>query len=94
MSDNYEELKNLVENGKLNLVVVLAPPRTNSTMIEHSLGMSPSIDGEIHEPFISARERAYDANAVYGLILKYIDEFRHEKEKENLNITINPRVAK
>lgn len=73
MSDTYfKKLKNLADSGRLSIQLVVAPPRTNSSMLEHSLGNSPDIEHECHEPFLGARKPDFDPDNGYKLIYEAI----------------------
>lgn len=54
---NYQEkVLKLVDQQRLIIKLIIAPPRTGSTLLESSLLSSPDIDFAIHEPFISANQ--------------------------------------
>lgn len=50
MPTYYDELKNLVESGRLEITWILSPPRSFSTAFECALGQSESIHGQVDEP--------------------------------------------
>lgn len=64
----FERLKQLKECKRLKIYLVIAPPRANSTVIEHALGNSPDIEHECHEPFLGARHDGFDFEHGYKQI--------------------------
>jgi hypothetical protein len=73
MSDlYYQKLKNLVDNARLQTYIIIAPPRSNSSLVEHSLGNSPDIEHECHEPFLNARHENFDPDHGYKQIYESI----------------------
>ena len=49
----FENVSGLVQEDKLRLIVIIAPPRTGSTMLETMLSKSHDIDLEVNEPFVN-----------------------------------------
>lgn len=89
MSDiYYQKLKSLVQNGRLQTCIIIAPPRTNSSVVEHSLGNSSDIDHECHEPFLNARHDNFDPDHGYRQIYESIggEEFEHSSESTTVVI--------
>lgn len=44
MSDvYYKKLKGLVDGGRLQTYIIIAPPRTNSSVVEHALENTPDV---------------------------------------------------
>jgi hypothetical protein len=83
----YNELKDLIKNNKIDLRVIMAPPRTGSTVLENVLSLSQTIDEKVHEPFIDygyrngneelGYQQILNAGALYGknLLLKEMTHF-------------------
>lgn len=51
MQQKIEEVKQLLEESNVEIRVIIAPPRTGSTMVEASLTMSEDVTGNSNEPF-------------------------------------------
>lgn len=84
----YQKLKNLVEAGRLRAHVIIAPPRTNSSVVEHALGNSPDIHHECHEPFLNARLDNFDPDHGYRQIYESIGGERFEKSDEKTSVVV------
>lgn len=68
---NYlERLEILVQQKRLTLLLIIAPPRTGSSLLELILSKSPSIDIACHEPFLSARLNTFNPDDCYREIYK------------------------
>lgn len=81
MSSYFQKLKALTDSGRLKTYVIIAPPRTNSSLVEHAFGNSPDIEHECHEPFLNARHSDFDPDHGYQQIYKAIggQEFEHSE---------------
>ncbi len=67
MGAYYQKLRGLVESGRLSVYVVIAPPRSNSTVMEHILSISPDIGHACHEPF-AAHKKGFEVEDGYRRI--------------------------
>jgi hypothetical protein len=56
------KLRTLVQQKKLRLITLIAPPQSGSTIFERALTQSPDIDGQIHEPDIPLEASAEKAS--------------------------------
>lgn len=54
------------------MILIIAPPRTNSSLVEHVLGNSPSLRHECHEPFFGAGRVDFDVDHAYKNIYESI----------------------
>jgi len=89
MTDVYfQKLKNLTENGRLKTHIIIAPPRTNSSAVEHALGNSPDIDHECHEPFLNARHSDFDSDHGYQQIYNSIGGEEFEKSGQATSVVV------
>jgi hypothetical protein len=89
MSDTYyNKLKELVESGRLSIHFIVAPPRTNSSLIEHALGNSPDIHHECHEPFLGARKEDFDPDHGYKQIFDSINGEEFEKGEGKTSVVV------
>ncbi len=89
MSTTYfQRLKELVESGRLRTYIIIAPPRTNSSVVEHALGNSLDLEHEIHEPFLKARHDNFDPEHGYRQIYEAIggEKFEHSEDKTSIVI--------
>ncbi len=87
MSESYyQKLKNLVGDGRLRIYIIIAPPRTNSSLVEHSLGNSPDIEHECHEPFLNARYGNFNPDCGYKQIYESIggEQFIQSEKKTSV----------
>lgn len=84
----FEKLKALVDNGRLKTYIIIAPPRTNSSVVEHVLGNSLDIEHESHEPFLKARHDNFDPDHGYRQIYEAIggEKFEHSEDKTSIVI--------
>lgn len=89
MSDTYyQKLKGLMDGGRLQTYIIIAPPRTNSSVVEHALGNSPDIDHECHEPFLNARHENFDPDHGYRQIYESIGGEQFEQSGENTSVVV------
>lgn len=82
----YNKLKNLVDSGRLSMVLVISPPRSNSSVVEHVLSLSPDILNACHEPFIGARKEDFESDTGYKNIYDSIggEEFENSGNKTSV----------
>jgi hypothetical protein len=89
MKDVYfQKLKNLTKSGLLKTHIIIAPPRTNSSVVEHALGNSPDVDHECHEPFLNARHSDFDPDHGYQQIYNAIGGEEFEKSGQTTSVVI------
>lgn len=84
----YQKLKNLVGSGRLSMRIIIAPPRTNSSLLEHSLGNSPDIHHECHEPFLQARHENFDPDHGYQQIYESIGGEQFERSGDKTSVVV------
>ena len=84
----FNLLKKLLTENRLNILFVIAPPRSNSTVVEYVLSLSGSIDIVCHEPFIGAHKIDFDPEAGYKIIYEKIggDDFLNSNTTKTLLI--------
>lgn len=68
----YKKVKMLVEDGRLSVQLLISPPRTCSSMLEHMIGKAPEINAECHEPFIQVGCNKLDSDDGYKNIYEAI----------------------
>ncbi len=85
---HFQKLKKLVGNGRLKTYIIIAPPRTNSSLVEHSLGNSPDIEHECHEPFLNARHDNFDPDHGHRQIYESIGGEQFEQSGERTVVII------
>lgn len=89
MSDTYyQKLKGLMDGGRLQTYIIIAPPRTNSSVVEHALGNSPDIGHECHEPFLNARHDNFDPDHGYRQIYESIGGEQFEQSGESTSVVV------
>lgn len=90
MSDTtyYEKLKNLTDSGRLSIRLIIAPPRANSTLVEHVVGNSKDINSECHEPFLKARYGDVDPDHGYKQIYESIGGIEFEESTGHTALVI------
>jgi hypothetical protein len=75
---HYSKLKSLINEGKLKLIVLICPPRSGSTLLEHMIGNSDHVDAECHEPFFQVMRHNLDPDEgykqIYDTAIKIIQE--------------------
>lgn len=85
---HFEKLKKLVEAERLEIYIIIAPPRANSSVIEHALGNSPDVEHECHEPFLMARHKGFDPDHGYKQIYECIGGQNFEDSEERTSIIV------
>lgn len=89
MNNNYyDKLKALVDTGRLSVFLVIAPPRSNSSVVEHVLSLSPDIQNACHEPFLDARKKDYKADIGYQQIYESIGGKSFENSDDKTSIIV------
>ena len=84
----YHKIKSLCLSGRLSMVLVIAPPRTNSTLVEHVIGNSPDVDRECHEPFFGAGRPGFVADHGYRRIFESVAHHVSEESRRPVRIAI------
>ena len=69
----YEKLRNLVKSGNLRILLVIAPPRSSSTLMEKTLSFSPSVNLVSHEPFMCVGYSELDPDLGYKSIIDSVN---------------------
>ncbi|MEX0917432.1 MAG: hypothetical protein WDZ90_02840 [Candidatus Paceibacterota bacterium] len=81
-------LKDLVESGRLKTYIIIAPPRTSSSLVEHALGNSPDIKYECHEPFLNARHKDFIPDHGYQQIYETIGGEKFDRSTDMASVVI------
>jgi len=84
----YQKLKKLSQIGRLSIYLIIAPPRTNSSMVEHALGNSPDVQHECHEPFLKARHDDFDPDHGYSQIYESIGGEQFESSDTKTSVVV------
>ncbi len=84
----YNKLKTLVDNGRLSMVIVISPPRSNSSVVEHILSLSPDILNACHEPFLGARKEGFESDTGYKNIYDSIGGEEFEKSENKTSVVV------
>jgi hypothetical protein len=84
----FEKLRNLCDSGRVSLYLVVAPPRTNSTLVEHILGNSPDIGKECHEPFFGAGRPSFDQDQGYKQIYDSLGGAEFEESGKSIKVAV------
>ncbi|MBI3337631.1 MAG: hypothetical protein HY005_03390 [Candidatus Staskawiczbacteria bacterium] len=84
----YEKLKSLIDSKRLSLILMVAPPRTNSSLVEHAMGNSPDIKHECHEPFLGDRKEGFNSDQGYKQIYDSIGGDLFEQSKESTTVAV------
>ena len=86
-------LKKKVTEGELNIFLIIAPPRSNSTLIEYILSLSADIDVVCHEPFVGARKVDFDPEVGYKNIYDQLggDHFLNSTSRKTILIKEMPQ---
>lgn len=87
MGTYYNKLKALVESGRLSVFVIIAPPRSNSTVMEHILSISPDIQQACHEPF-AAHKKGFEVENGYKQIYDSIGGQAFEDSGEQTSVVV------
>ncbi len=89
MSTSYfQKLKELVDGERLRTYIIIAPPRTNSSLVEHALGNSADIEHECHEPFLDTRHENLNPEHAYQQIYEVIGGERFERSGDKTSVVI------
>ncbi|MFA6262576.1 MAG: hypothetical protein WC760_14005 [Bacteroidia bacterium] len=84
----YQKLKDLVDNKRLSIYIIIAPPRTNSSLLEHSMGNSLDIHHECHEPFLQARHENFDPDHGYQQIYESIGGDKFDRSNDKTSVVV------
>lgn len=84
----YQKLKNLVVSGRLSIRLIIAPSRTNSSLVEHVIGNSPDIDDECHEPFLGDRHEGFNPDHGYQEIYDSIGGEKFENSDDVKSVIV------
>lgn len=83
----YNKIKALVDNGRLSVYAVIAPPRSNSTVMEHILSISPDIQHACHEPF-AAHKKGFQIDDGYKQIYDSIGGQAFEDSEAKTTVVV------
>jgi len=81
MINYFEKLKQLVSTGELEILYIISPPRTLSTVFE--IALSEYGNGQIHEPFHQRRRKDFNdgCRIVYERIIQLQQQFKNQPAK-------------
>lgn len=82
--DYYGKLKALVKNGELEILYIMSPPRTLSTVLE--IALAEYGDGQIHEPF--HRRNRTDFNDGCRIVYQRVVELQGQLNRKNIKIVL------
>lgn len=88
MVSYYDKLKDFSDSGRLSLLLMIAPPRTNSSLVEHVVGNSPDVQHECHEPFLNARKENFDPEEGYKQIYDSIGGEDFERSGKTTSVAV------
>ncbi|MEO6509030.1 MAG: hypothetical protein ABIO02_03680 [Patescibacteria group bacterium] len=78
----------MVAENKLKLFLILAPPRTASTMCENSIAANPCISFNVHEPFVRLGYYEEDEESGYKTIFDIYQKIRLTNKKKPISLII------
>mgnify|MGYP001608174105 FL=1 len=78
-----QKLQSLIDRGQASIRLILAPPRTGSTLIETLLFQNNGIQASCHEPFVMLGYYGEDSKDGYRRLIEAI-----EKNKSKMNVPI------
>lgn len=84
----FAKLKDLRDLGRLSVILIVAPPRTNSSLIEHVLGNSASVHSECHEPFFGAGRTGFETDRSYQIIYESIGSRTLDRKEKRFTIVV------
>lgn len=84
----YEKLKEMVDSGRLSMFLIIAPPRTNSTLVEYVISNSPDIKHKCHEPFFGAGKQGYNPDQGYKQIYESMGGEIFDQSKETTSVAV------
>lgn len=84
----YKKLLSLSEADRLSIHLIVAPPRTNSSLVEHVIGNSSDIDSECHEPFLKSKNDSFDPESAYLQIYRLIGGEDFEKSDKKASVVV------
>lgn len=82
-STSRQKLQSLIDRGQANIRLILAPPRTGSTLVEALLSQNDGIQASCHEPFVMLGYYGEDSKDGYRRLIEAI-----EKNKSEMNAPI------
>lgn len=84
MTDYYRKLEELSLSGELEILYILSPPRTLSTILE--IALAEYGDGQIHEPFHKRSRR--DFNEGCRIIYERVLHLQEQQNKRHIKIVV------
>jgi hypothetical protein len=78
-----QKLQSLIDCGQTSIRLILAPPRTGSTLVEALLSQNDGIQASCHEPFVMLGYYGEDSKDGYRRLIEAI-----EKNKSEMNVPI------
>lgn len=88
-STSRQKLQSLIDRGQADIRLILAPPRTGSTLVEALLFQNYGIQASCHEPFVMLGYYGEDSKDGYRRLIEAI-----EKNKKNLSAEKLSRLLK
>ena len=86
-SISRQKLQKIIDRGQANIRLILASPRTGSTLVEALLSQNNEIQASCHEPFVMLGYYGEDSGDGYRRLIEAI-----EKNKSEMNIPITVLV--
>jgi len=84
----YRRINRLVDQGRLDIGLIISPPRTSSTLLETSVRSGPDISVAVHEPFISVKSIDQNFDDGYRNIYESIGGKSFEESGQTLKVVI------
>ncbi len=82
--DYYSKLKELVSNDRLEILYIMSPPRTLSTILE--IALAEYGDGQIHEPFHRRNRKSFNNGC--RIIYERVCELQSLSGKNSIKLVI------
>lgn len=73
-STSYQEFKSLIDRGQADTRLILAPPRTGSTLVEALLSQNKGVQASCHEPFVMLGYYGEDSEDGYRRLIDIIEK--------------------
>lgn len=80
----FDDVSDLINQDKLELIVIIAPPRTGSTLLETVVAKSKTVDAEVNEPFVNYGHFGEEPSDGYSKIYSEAIKMLNSQEKATI----------
>ena len=78
-SISRQKLQKIIDRGQANIRLILASPRTGSTLVEALLSQNNEIQASCHEPFVMLGYYGEDSGDGYRRLIEAIEKKKYTR---------------